>query len=144
MNDMQPNGPLFHKPRSILAAKNILYAGIFLAILNGVLYYWVLDIPVDSHLQVIGMLGVNLLLLYALTHLVGLGKKWARTILLFFLILMTLYFYHMVPVFRLNLVMGFLSGLLFLLELAALVFLFSKDSNEWFNRMEGQSPANIN
>jgi len=81
MENTSPS-PLFHKPVSIVAAKNILYTVMFLAVviwaINRLNYGVVAG-------QAILELVVVLALLFALTKCVTLGMKWARVVAIRFL-----------------------------------------------------------
>lgn len=131
---MSPQGPLFHKPKSIIAAKNILYASVFLGILGSLIGEFSTDLQNYSSLRglviTIGSLG---LLLIAIRQL-GLGRKWARTVLLILLLFGLLSAPIYAPfLFRNSLLLGFLFVLQCILQIMALAFLYSKESNVWFN-----------
>lgn len=131
---MSPQGPLFHKPKSIIAAKNILYASVFLGILGSLIGEFSTDLQNYSSLRglviTIGSLG---LLLIAIRQL-GLGRKWARTVLLILLLFGLLSAPIYAPfLFRNSLLLGFLFVLQCILQITALAFLYSKESNVWFN-----------
>ena len=75
-----------------------------------------------------------LVLLYVAIRYIGFGKKWARILFLVLFVLLVLASEIFIPfLFRTNLALGFLFILQMLLQVLALVFLFSKSSNEWFN-----------
>jgi len=71
--------PLFHKPPSIVAAKDILYTVMFLAVVIWAINR--LNYGVAA-VQAILELVVVLALLFALTKCVTLGMNWARLVLL--------------------------------------------------------------
>ena len=133
---MQQNTPLFHKPKSIIAAKNILFAAIFLGFLDSILAQLRFE-PDDQHrFPFIVIAVLTALILYILTRQIGLGYRWARTIFLILFILELLaYPFTMAPIFRASMIVGFLRVVITLLQLLALVFLYSNDSRDWFNRL---------
>jgi hypothetical protein len=132
---MIPEGPLFHKPKSIIAARNILYTALFLEALVFILQQVVRDTPAHSDTRVIFSNGALLVILYVAIRYIGFGKKWARILFLVLFVLTVLASEMFVPfLFKTNLALGFLFVLQMLLQVFALVFLYSKSSNEWFNR----------
>src|ERR1700733_5042425 len=133
---MIPTDPLFHKPQSIIAAKNILYATIFLGILILILCEMTTDFRFYSNRQewvisliILGIIGV-------LTRQIGLGRKWARTLFLIaFLVLALVIPYALLPLFRASFLIEVLFIFYALLQILALIFLFSQKSTDWFNRV---------
>jgi hypothetical protein len=134
---MIPTGPLFHKPKSIIAARNILYSSLFLAILGILLLQFVLNVAGYPNMKTLIVNGALLILFYLAITYIGFGKKWARTFLLVLFILnVAAIFRYVSLIFNANLVLGFLLMLQILLQIVALIYLYSKSSNEWFNRFE--------
>jgi hypothetical protein len=133
---MLPADPLFHKPKSIIAAMNIMYAALFLGVINGAIRQWTTDLHATSPiLRVIILIG-SLLLVFTLIKQIGFGRKWARVVLLvLFVAGMLVYPRALSALFKANFLVGVISLLQALLEIVALVFLFSKESTQWFNRV---------
>ena len=132
---MIPEGPLFHKPKSIIAARNILYTAFFLEALVFILQQVIRDTPARPDISVFFSNGILLVLLFFAIRYIGFGKKWARILFLVLFVLLVLASEIFIPfLFRTNLALGFLFVLQVLLQVLALVFLYSKNSNEWFNR----------
>ena len=132
-----PPTPLFHKPASIVAAKNILYAGLFLTILTWALGWWTTTIyaqaPVQSVVTLIVIVGITI----ALIKCIGLGMKWARVVLLvLFLLGLAVLPWTFVPLLNASMVIAVLSLLQTILQIIALYYLFSRASTEWFNRVQ--------
>lgn len=133
---MLPADPLFHKPKSIIAAKNILYATLFLGIINWAISQWATDLNTSAPAQGIIILIVTLLITFILIKQVGFGRKWARVVLLILFIAGMLVFpWTLSILFKANMLVGVISLLQAVLEIVALVFLFSKESTQWFNRV---------
>ena len=131
---MIPVGPLFHKPKSIIAARNILYASLFLAFISFIILEFGLNLPGHPNMKTLVSNGVLLVLLYVAIRYVGFGKKWARTLFLVLFILNVAASPIYVPfIFKTNLALGFLFILQMLLQILALIYLYSKSSSEWFN-----------
>jgi hypothetical protein len=135
-----PPGPLFHKPASIVAAKNILYAGLFLSIL-----IWALarltttmyaSTPVESVVILVVIVGIT----FALIKCIGLGMKWARVVLLvLFLLGLAILPWTFVALLNASMVVAVLILLQTILQIIALYYLFSRASTQWFNRVREKS-----
>jgi hypothetical protein len=134
---MIPAGPLFHKPKSIIAARNILYTTLFLEALVFTLLQVIRTMPGDPDIRVLFSDGLLLVLLYVAIRYIGFGKKWARILFLVLFILNILASKLFIPfLFKTNLPLGFLFILQMLLQILALVYLYSKSSNDWFNSFD--------
>jgi hypothetical protein len=134
---MIPTGPLFHKPKSIIAARNILYSTLFLAIVAFLLVQFALNLPGYPNMKVILSNGSLIILLYVAIRYIGYGKKWARTMFLVLFILNAVASpIYASFIFKANLVLGFLFVLQMLLQILAIVYLFSKSSNVCFNSFD--------
>jgi len=133
MENPSPN-PLFHKPPSIVAAKNILYTVMFLAVVIWAINR--LNYGVVAA-QAIVELVVILALLFALTKCVTLGMKWARVVLLILFVLGLIpYITSFAAIWNTRLVVAVLTLLEIILEAVALRFLFKQESTLWFNRLK--------
>ena len=133
---MLPEGPLFHKPSSIIAVINILYATLFLGIINWAIGRWGTNPPPSSPIEEAVVSLITLGIIFSLIKLIGLGKKWARVVLLVLFVLGILIFPAALgPIFKFNLLVGVLTIFNALLQGVALVFLFSKASTQWFNHV---------
>ncbi len=131
---MIPAGPLFHKPKSIIAARNILYAALFLQALVFILLRFTSIAYGNQDTMVLFSNGILVVLLYVAIRYIGFGKKWARILFLVLFIINVFSSKFFVPfLFKTNLAVGFLFVLQMLLQVLALVFLYRKSSNEWFN-----------
>jgi hypothetical protein len=131
-----PPSPLFHKPGSIVAANNILYAGLFLDILTWALGRWTTTMYTAAPAQSIVILVVTVGITYAMIKCIGLGRKWARVVLLvLFLLGLVVYPWTFVALLNASMVVAVLSLLLVILQIIALYFLFSRASTQWFNRV---------
>ena len=139
---MIQEGPLFHKPKSILAARNILYAALFLETLVFIITQVILNALVQPTIGVLFSDVFLLVLLFIAIRYIGFGKKWARILFLVLFILNVFVSKNFVPfLFKTNLALGFLFVLMMLLQFLALVYLFSKSSNEWFNSFDNANDA---
>ena len=133
---MLPEGPLFHKPSSIIAVINILYATLFLGIINWAIGQWATDVHPASPAAAVIELLITLGLIFSLIKMIGLGKKWARVVLLLLFVLSLLVFrWTLGPLFKSNMLVGVLSVFEALLQAVALIFLFLQASTQWFNHV---------
>jgi len=131
-----PASPLFHKPMSIVAAKNILYATLFLGIINWAISQWATDEHPNAPVASVIVLILTFLVVFALIKQIGHGRKWARVVLLVLFVAGLLAFPWTLPIlFKANFLVGVLSVFQALLQLVALVFLFSRTSTQWFDRV---------
>ena len=133
---MLPADPLFHKPKSIIAAKNILYATLFLGVINWAFSQWATDLYKSGPIPAIITLILTLVIIFILIKQIGFGRKWARVVLLVLFLAGMFFFLRTASVlFKTNLLVGVISLLQAILEIVALIFLFSKESTLWFNRV---------
>ncbi len=135
-----PAGPVFHKPMSIIAAKNILYATLFLGVINWVIGQWGMDGRPNAPVAGAVVLILTLVVVFLLIRQIGLGRKWARMVLLILFVAGLLMSPWTLPVlFKTNFLVGVLSVLQALLQLVALIFLFSRSSSQWFERVQSNA-----
>jgi len=131
-----PPTPLFHKPASIVAAKNILYAVLFLGIITWALGWWTTAMYVRAPAQSVVILVVTVGITFALIKYIGLGMKWARVVLLvLFLLGLVVYPWTFMAMLKASMLVAVLSLFQSILEMIALYFLFSRTSTQWFNRV---------
>jgi Ca2+/Na+ antiporter len=131
---MNPSNPILHKPRSIIAGKNILYATICLGFINSFISEWMNTNENYSRAQRIVITLTTLLILFFLTREIALRKKWARmTFLILFIVGMLVFPPALIAMFNMNFLVGIFAVFQTLLQIVALIFLFSKESNLWFN-----------
>jgi hypothetical protein len=133
-NSMQSPDPIFHKPKSIIAAKNIFYACVFIGFINVVIRDVYLGIANNGGILGLSLTIIGLGLIIFLIRENGLRKKWARSALLIIFSLMLCSVYY---VFRADANVGTLEKILFVfrqvLQIVGMIFLFRKESNQWFN-----------
>jgi hypothetical protein len=131
-----PPGPLFHKPASIVAAKNILYAGLFLSILTWALGRWTTTMYTSTQVESVVILAVIVGITFALIKCIGLGMKWARVVLLvLFLLGVAILPWTFVALLNASMVVAVLILLQAILQIIALYFLFSRASTQWFDQV---------
>lgn len=132
---MIPTGPIYHKPKSIIAARNIFHAVIFLwAVILAIL---TITIGLRKNVNTLLVIGAVLILVVAfiLIRQVGFGRNWARGSLLILgvgdLILVPMLMFHFFTT-------HYLIAVLYVFQLILLVFGFgmaySKNSTIWFHK----------
>jgi hypothetical protein len=135
MEHLPPN-PLFHKPQSIVAAKNILYAVLFLEIIDWAVARWMPGSVSAVSAQTIVTLIATVAILFALIKLVTMGMKWARIVLLvLFVLAMAFYVWAFSAMWQTNMLLAVLTLLEVALGAAAMGFLFARESTLWFDRV---------
>ena len=136
MQNPSPN-PLFHKPPGIVAAKNILYTVIFLAVA-----IWTIDrlnYGIATARSIITLL-IVVVVLFVLTKCATLGLKWARSVLLLVLLIgLIRYILDLGPMWNQRIVVAVLTLLELILEALAIGFLFKQESTLWFNRVKDKA-----
>ena len=136
MNEHLSPSPLFHKPLSIVAAKNLLYAVLFLNLITWAIGWWSAGVYSAAPIQSIVILVVTVAVTFLLIKCVGLGMKWARVVLLVLVLLgLAGYLWSFSLLWKASIVIAVLSLLQLILEAVALGYLFSRDSTLWFDRV---------
>jgi hypothetical protein len=131
-----PISPLFHKPQSIVAAKNILYAVLFLEIITWAIARWMPGSLSPVSAQTVVTLIVTVAIVFALIKFVTMGMKWARVVLLvLFLLWLVAYAWAFSVVWQTNILIAVLDLLQTVLLAMALGFLFTRESTLWFDRV---------
>jgi hypothetical protein len=134
---MNPQGAIFHKPKSFISAKNLIYCSIFIGVLTEVLSVLLLGLKSNG-----GLIGIPSICIFvvticieiALVKMMALCKKSARTIyLIFFIIGMVGIPIYLFGMFKLSLLIATLTVVQAAMQFIAVFFLFTKESNEWFN-----------
>jgi hypothetical protein len=135
MENLPPN-PLVHKPLSIVAAKNILYAVLFMEVITWTISRWKPVAYAAPTAQTVITLIVTLVLMFALIKCVTAGMKWARVVLLvLFLLGLIAYIWAFNIMWQTSILIAVLTLLQTILEAVALGFLFTRESTLWFNRV---------
>ena len=133
MNAFNP----IHKPKSIIVGKNILYTTILLNLVNSVISECMNINENYSRAQRLVITIATLLILFVLTRQISLRRKWARTtFLILFIMGMLIFPIVLIAMFKTNILIGIIEVLQTLLQIIALIFLFSKESSLWFNSTE--------
>jgi hypothetical protein len=135
MENLPPN-PLFHKPLSIVAAKNILYAVLFMEVITWAISRWRPVAYAAPTAQTIITIIVTVVIMFVLIKCVTAGMKWARVVLLvLFLLGLFAYAWDFGVLWQTSILIAVLDLLQTILEAVALGFLFTRDSTLWFDRV---------
>jgi hypothetical protein len=131
---MIPAGPLFHKPKSLISAKNLLYTSICIGFFTLLLHKLIPGVLNNGVATGLLLITLGYVLLYFIIRQLGLCKKWARVALIIECLLITAFYLFM---FKMELKASMAEWALFILqavfELIAILFLYTRESNLWFN-----------
>ncbi len=131
---MIPAGPLFHKPKSFISAKNLLYTSICIGFITLVLHKLAPGIINNGVITGLILIALGYVLLYFIIKQLSLCRKWARVALILDCLLITVFYLFM---FKMELKASMAEWAFFVLqaifEVMAILFLYTKESNTWFN-----------
>jgi hypothetical protein len=139
-DNMIPPGPAFHKPKSFIAAKNLLYASLFISAIDVFLRDSSLGLANNGGVQALLLTIVGYAIVIFLIRQMSLCIKWARTVLLvLFILIFVFYLFTMKTYVAVSFYEEALLVLQFILQILALIFLYRQECNTWFNSipMEG-------
>lgn len=140
---MIPPGPAFHKPKSFIAAKNLLYASLFISAIDIFLRDSSLGLANNGGVQALLLTIAGYVIVIFLIKQMSFCRKWARTILLvFFVLIFVFYLFTMKTYVAVSFYEEALLVLQFILQILALIFLYRQECNTWFNSnpMDGDLP----
>ncbi len=128
------NGPLFHKPKSFLTARQVLYTCIFLGVLQFVLSELNVGLANSG-----GVPAAGVVIIYSAAALwfikeMSICLKWARAVLTAVIIIVMII--YPVIVFRelkTNMLQIVLLVIQYALQIYAIMLLYKKECTEWFN-----------
>ena len=131
---MIPAGPLFHKPKSFISAKNLLYTSICIGVFTLLLHKLVPGVLNSGVITGLLLITVSYVMLFFIIKQLSLCKKWARVALIIVWLLLSAFYLFM---FKMELKATMAEWAFFVVqaafELIAIMFLYTKESNEWFN-----------
>ena len=133
---MIPEGPLFHKPKSFLLARQTIYASILVGILALAIRALPAGLASIGGTPAIAATVIFYILVVVLVKQMSSDKKWARTALLILYVLaMIVYPVLMGEQIKASMLVAALLFIQVALVIYALVLLYNKECNEWFNSM---------
>lgn len=131
---MIPAGPLFHKPKSFISAKNLLYTSICIGVFTLLLHRLIPGILNSGVITGLVLIAAGYIILFFMVKQLGLCKKWARVAVIIICILIAAFYLF---TFKMELNASMAEWAFFVLqavfELIAAIFLYTKESNQWFN-----------
>lgn len=130
------SSPLFHKPLSIIAVKNLMYVVIFLDVITWAIWRWWSQPYAVQNANTLVILVVTTAILYGSIKCVTRGMKWARVVLLVLLLLeLIAYIWFCRVLWQTVILVAVLILLQIILQIVALYFLFTRESTVWFDRI---------
>ena len=127
-------GPLFHKPKSFIAAKNVLYASIITGILIIVMHYLLAGEVDNSVTTGFVLIAIEYIILFLIIKQMALCRKWARTIVpVMCIVINATYIFLFVTEPAISFLETGLFAIQLLLQITAVVFLYKEECNIWFN-----------
>lgn len=127
-------GPLFHKPKSFIAAKNVLYASIIIAIITILMHYLLSGASNNTQSTGFALIAVEYIILFLIIKQMAFCRKWARTIVpVICLVIIATYIFLFTMQTTISLLETGLFAIQVLLQITAVVFLYKEECNTWFN-----------
>ncbi len=132
---MTPDDPIFHKPKNFIAAKNLLYASVFLSVIIFIINN--IKLSISSNFLVLGwcVAAAAYIAMIIFIKQMGLCKKWARNVLKIWFAIA--FISVIISFFSPKVNMGILEisiwAVKIVLQIIAIIFLFGKDCENWFN-----------
>jgi hypothetical protein len=131
---MIPAGPLFHKPKSFISAKNLLYTSICIGFFTLLLHKLAPGVLNGGVLTGLLLIALGYVMLYFIIKQLSLCKEWARPALIIACVLIAAFYLF---TFKMEVKASMAEWAFFVLqavfELMAVIFLYTKESNHWFN-----------
>ena len=129
-----PNKINIPKPKKLSYAIILLIVSVILGVIN---YFvitqtspkWFIYSFYRRFFSTLFTYSIQLFLIYQ----ISISKKWARNTFLILLILDILVQFSAIASFKFNSIVGFISVVSSVLQIIAIIMIYSKESNEWFN-----------
>ncbi len=133
---MHADGPLFHKPKSFLSARQTIYASIFTGILAIIIQMASVGVANAGGTSFLATASVFYVIIILLVGQMSQCRKWARTATLI-VYMLAIIAYPLLMIGELK--AGMLVNALFVIQAAlaiyALVLIYNKACTEWFNSL---------
>lgn len=122
------------KPKKVSTAITLSYVAFGIGVLNTFIYLLGLESTTQQKIKPILIAVLTQAFLYFLITQINAGKKWARTISLVSFIFGVISMFLTIDRFlEGDLLTGLISLVIGMLQLSALILLYSKEGNAWFN-----------
>lgn len=133
---MTSEGPLFHKPKSFLSARQTIYASLFTGIIALAVRAASNGIADVGGVPFFIATAVFYILVVLLVKQMSLCRKWARTAtLILFVLAMVAYPVIMRDEIKVSMLVGAMFVIQAALAIYAMVLLYNKECTEWFNSL---------
>ena len=133
---MIPEGPLFHKPKSFLSARQTIYASILVGVLALLIRGASVGFTNIGGTPVIAATVVFYIVIVLLVKQMSNDRKWARTaILVLYILAMIAYPVVMSEQIKASMLVAALLLIQAALVIYALVLLYNTECTKWFNSM---------
>jgi hypothetical protein len=130
---MLPQGPVFHKPKSFISAKNLVYTSICIGAFIILMHLLTSENPGNTRI-IDFILPAGYVMMFFTMKQIGLCKKWARITLIIACVLVAAFY---IFIFKTESGASITEWALFIfqaiLQFIALIFLFDKETNIWLN-----------
>ena len=127
-------GPLFHKPKSFIAARNMLHASIITGILIIIIHYLFFGAFSNSITTAFALIAIEYIVLFLITRQMSLCRNWARTIVpVICIVIIATYIFLFVKEPAISFLETGLFAIQVLLQITAVIFLYKEECNIWFN-----------
>ena len=128
------NGPLFHKPKSFLTARQVLYTCIFLGVLQFVLDEFNVGLANSGGIPAAAVVVIYSAAALWLIKEMSICLKWARTVLTAVMIVaMIAYPLIVFQQLKTDMLQVVLLVIQYALQVYAIILLYKKECTEWFN-----------
>ncbi len=123
--------------RALSLPRTSCIADLFLGVLTWAIGRWTTTMYALAPIESIVVLIVTVGIIFGLIKCIGLGRKWARVVLLvLFLLGLVVYPWTLAGMLKASILVATLSLLQTILQAIALYYLFSRSGTEWFNRVQ--------
>jgi len=140
MSEVEISNP---KPSKVTYAIIILCVYLLLGIVNSFILNLTTTLIDYSSIQVLITTAITWALIIFFIYQINLGKKWARTtFLILFIIGILIFPFSFISTIKASLVVGIVEIVQVIMQIIALILLFSKESNAWYNYKKQVSNAN--
>jgi hypothetical protein len=132
---MQMYETQFNRPTKVSWAVYLLYASLFIGVVNGLLWFGRLSKP-NSIFFAVFIVTSALYVSWLLTFKISKGKNWARLTYLILFIIGLLFIKPILISFTTNPLQTGIENLPLLMQGIAIILLFQKTSTKWFQQMK--------
>lgn len=133
---MIPEGPLFHKPKSFLIARQSIYASILVGVLSLLIRAASVGFTNMDGISITAGIVVFYVVIVLLVKQMSSDRKWARTaILVLYILAMIAYPVVMSEQIKASMLVAALLLIQAALVIYSLVLLYNTECNKWFNSM---------